>query len=197
MRNIKKKKTIGANGTCSNRKNVLTQTLNGKKLPKELIQAGRYFAKEVRNVSGKIVNSGDGLKKYISKKANETKRIFTTIKPLGNDIIDAGNGVLKVIGKSAKILNEKFKCAKKELASTTACDEYQKEISRILKILGHSKALVTDMSTIGDFLDIFGSKKIRDEQVKKISNKLELTVHSESRLVDVAKKMHTFRGNKI
>lgn len=182
-----KMKKINAKWTCSQEKGL--ELKFNAKLPKKLIKAGQSLAKEVSEVSGKLNRGGDYFKKSLSKKVNETKRIFTTIKPLGDDILDAGDDILDTIGKNAKKLKEKFKGKKIELASTTSCDKYHDEIDRLLKIMGHEEALVTDMSTIGDFLDIFSSKKQRDAQLQKLSKKIGIVVGADDLIFKIASKI--------
>ena len=113
------------------------------------------------------------MNKDVSKKIN--KKIFTTIKPI------------KLLDKDINFNNKKNK--KIELAPTDECEKYQEQIMKVLKVLGHDEALVTDMSSIGDFLDVFGSKKQTQSRLKQISKKLGFEVSTNDLIVEVAKEI--------
>ena len=100
---------------------------------------------------------------------------------------------LKVVSDK-KLLN-KLKNAKIEMASTDDVEKYQKEIRVILKILGHPEALVSDESSVWDFLSHFGSKEENkehnQEMLEKISCMLVLDIKSGDLLVDIAKRIRS------
>lgn len=97
----------------------------------------------------------------------------------------------KLVSTSTSLIvpNTKIKIKNIKLASTKQTDKYEKEIDIVLRALGHTEALVTDESSIGDFLDIFGDKKSWDAKLKKVSKKLNLQVSMGDLLIDVAKKI--------
>ena len=100
---------------------------------------------------------------------------------------------LKVV--SNKKFLDKLKNVKKiELAPTDCIDKYQKEINIILKLLGHPEALVTDESSVWDFLYHFGGTKQENDKynkkmLDKISGRLGFEVKDCDLFVDVAKKI--------
>jgi hypothetical protein len=79
------------------------------------------------------------------------------------------------------------------MAATIKVDQYTKEIKKILKILGHPDALVSDESTIWDFLSHFGNKKENKKENKKILEKisciLALDIKESDFLIDIAKRI--------
>jgi hypothetical protein len=101
----------------------------------------------------------------------------------------------KIKAKKENEKNEfKFRSAKKiELAATDNTGKYQKEIDVVLKLLGHSEALVTDESSVWDFLSHFGdekeNQKLNEKTLDKISGRLGLLVQPRDLLVDIAKKI--------
>ena len=101
------------------------------------------------------------------------------------------NQSLKVVSDK-KLLN-KFKNAKIEMASTDDVSKYQKEIRIILKMLGHPEALVSDESSVWDFLSHFGDEKENKEfnknTLERISCRLALDVKARDLLVDIAKRI--------
>lgn len=105
------------------------------------------------------------------------------------------NKDLKVV--SDKKLLKKLKSVKKiELASTSGIDKYEKEISVILKILGHPESLVTDESIVWDFLSHFGDKKENEKynkkMVSKISGRLGIEIKPNDLLINIAKKIREY-----
>ena len=104
------------------------------------------------------------------------------------------NKGLKVV--SDKKILDKFKNAKIEMASTDDVSKYQKEIRVILKILGHPEALVSDESSIWDFLSHFGSKEenkeYNQEMLEKISCRLALDIKPDDLLIDIAKRIRNY-----
>jgi len=63
-----------------------------------------------------------------------------------------------------------------------------KQIHKILSVLGYSDALYTDESMVGDFLDI-SNKKIRNKQIKKLEAEVGFKIKSKDYLVEVAEKL--------
>lgn len=95
-----------------------------------------------------------------------------------------------------KILN-KLKNAKIEMASTDNVTKYQREITVILKILGHPEALVSDESSVWDFLSHFGdkeeNKKYNQKLLDKISCRLAIDVKSGDLLINIAKRIRNYK----
>jgi len=108
----------------------------------------------------------------------KSKKIFTTIKPYSD-----GKDLTKFLTKNKKI----------ELASTDNTDQYEREIGVILKLLGHPEALVTDESSVWDFLAHFGgekeNEKFNKKMLNKISGRLGIDVNGNDLLIDIAKKI--------
>jgi len=70
-----------------------------------------------------------------------------------------------------------------ELAPQEKVNALDKYVDRILEVLGHPEALVTDESTIWDFL------ALEPERLKEISEKLGVKVETGDYLIDVAASM--------
>lgn len=107
-------------------------------------------------------------------------------------IVAYGDNLPKIL----KNVTSKFNTKKIELAATDGTDQYQREIGVILRILGHPGALVTDESSIWDFLSHFGDKKENEKFNKKllakISGRLGFEVTSKDLLIEVAQKTTEF-----
>lgn len=85
-----------------------------------------------------------------------------------------------------------------ELASQDLCDEYSQEIDELLLCLGHPEALVTDLSSLGDFLSVYGTS----EDARGVLDLLERTfgkpqvLKLTDRLVDLAKAIRRERDGR-
>jgi len=82
----------------------------------------------------------------------------------------------------------KRKKLKIELAKQDKINELDYWVQVVLKALGHSEALVTDESMVGDFLDIFDKKESKKE-LKKAIKKLKIDMDSHDYIYEVAKKL--------
>jgi len=95
--------------------------------------------------------------------------------------------------KNKKLIITKFKNKKIELAPIDNINQYEKEIGVILNLLGHPEALVTDESSIWEFLSNFDDKKsnrkYNNKILNKISRRLGIDVKSGDLLIDIAKKI--------
>jgi len=83
-----------------------------------------------------------------------------------------------------------FQANKKKIviASQDKCNKIESKVNKLLKLLGHKDALVTDESIIGDFLDIF-DKKRREKQLKTFSKKIGFKVKPRDFIYKVAEKL--------
>lgn len=61
----------------------------------------------------------------------------------------------------------------------------EKSVAILLKALGHPEALVTDESTVSDFLDVFSSE-LQDKQLKRLEKKLGFPVRESDYIWQVA-----------
>jgi hypothetical protein len=72
--------------------------------------------------------------------------------------------------------------------------QYRREITRILELLGHPEALVTDASVLSDF-------PLREEPstptVTELTSALGIRVEPQHRLVDIARRMRQLAGRQI
>jgi hypothetical protein len=79
-------------------------------------------------------------------------------------------------------------------ASTAQVAHYRREIQRLLGVLGHPEASVTDASTLGDF-------PLREEPsaptVTELASALGVRVEPQDRLVDVARRMRRLADRQI
>ena len=73
------------------------------------------------------------------------------------------------------------KIKKITFASRKKVSKYEEELHKILKLLGHPEALITDLSSIGDFAP-------KKSTIKKIEKLIGDTVLEADLLVDIAKK---------
>ena len=83
---------------------------------------------------------------------------------------------------------EKLKIRKIELATQDKIKKMGKFITRILKAFGHSEALVTDESTVSDFLDIF-DKEERVKQIKKAKKTIKVDIFPEDYIWELAERI--------
>jgi len=84
-----------------------------------------------------------------------------------------------------------------ELASQELCDEYSQEIDELLLCLGHPEALVTDLSSLGDFLwdtECEGARRVLDLLEKTFGEQQMLNLTD--RLVDLAKAIRRERDGR-
>lgn len=82
----------------------------------------------------------------------------------------------------------KTRCKNIELASQSKVDKLGGFVDRVLKALGHSEALVTDESMVGDFLDVFDKTRAAFT-LDRVSKKLGFKVRSSDYIWMVAKKI--------
>jgi hypothetical protein len=79
-------------------------------------------------------------------------------------------------------------------ASTAQVVHYRQEIKRILEVLGHPEAFVTDASTLGDF-------PLREEPstptVIELTSEIGIRVEPQHRLVDIARRMRQLANRQI
>jgi hypothetical protein len=72
--------------------------------------------------------------------------------------------------------------------------QYRREIKRILEVLGHPEAFVTDASVLSDF-------PLREEPstptVTELANELGIRVEPQHRLVDIARRMRQLADRQI
>ena len=85
--------------------------------------------------------------------------------------------------KMERVDSDQSKKYKFELAETDRTDDYWEEIDRILGIIGYPEALVTDLSSFGDFI-------LNDYECKKLSEKLGVEITGDKLLVDAAEELH-------
>lgn len=73
-----------------------------------------------------------------------------------------------------------------------ACDDrigkHPDGVLKVLKALGHVEALVTDESSVSDFLDVFASKSDKEAQLRVIGKRLGMGVRKEDLICDLAEK---------
>ncbi|MDP3771336.1 MAG: hypothetical protein Q8R16_03480 [bacterium] len=76
-----------------------------------------------------------------------------------------------------------------ELAPQRKIDALDEWVGRALEILGHPEALVTDMSSVWDFLDFGLNAKTRRTALQALSEKFGFSVKADDRLVEVAVRL--------
>lgn len=79
------------------------------------------------------------------------------------------------------------------LASTDNVKNYEKEIEKILKILGYPEALVTDESRISDFFNIFGNDTDDKKKIKKLEKNVNFCLRRNDLIITVAEYMRNFK----
>ena len=83
-----------------------------------------------------------------------------------------------------------------ELAPQDKIEKYQKEVTVIVKALGHPEALVTDESRISDFMSVFDSRgtdisKRGGKLLIKLAKKLKLkAIRHTDNICDIAEQIH-------
>lgn len=82
--------------------------------------------------------------------------------------------------KAERVDPEKFKDYKFEMAETDQTEDYWEQIDAILDALDHPEALVTDLSSFGDFM-------LDEDELKCLSEKFEMEIKEETLLINVAK----------
>ena len=99
---------------------------------------------------------------------------------------------IKITGKGQK------KKMKIELASQDLISQYDNEIGEILDAIataldepGMREALVTDESSLWDFMPLESKKKAK-EYIEKISELLDVEVNKDDYLIDIAKRIKGF-----
>jgi hypothetical protein len=70
------------------------------------------------------------------------------------------------------------------------------EIENILEVLGFPGSLVTDLSEIGDFIDIYATEEEKEMALSKIEEQFGVTVDIIDYIVDVAERIKRVRGKK-
>lgn len=70
-------------------------------------------------------------------------------------------------------------------ARSSRINDLRKWVDKVLDAIGHPEALVTDLSTCGDFWDRDG----REAEAQTLSKKLGFRVSPSDRLIDVAGKL--------
>ena len=69
-----------------------------------------------------------------------------------------------------------------ELATTVLVDTLESSVERVLQALDHPEALVTDLSTVGDF-------GLDDKEIVTASAKLGVTLSDDDRIYEVAQRL--------
>lgn len=80
------------------------------------------------------------------------------------------------------------KDTKFELADQDKTEALDKYITKIMKALGHSEALVTDESLISDYLDIFDDLR-RKKQLDKAKKIIKVDIFPGDYIWEVAERM--------
>lgn len=114
------------------------------------------------------------LNEYIAKLAHRRAGIE-------KDITKAREVQMLLTPEDAKRIieaNEVNNPRKIELAPQELCDEYSQEIDELLICLGHPEALVTDLSSLGDFLE-----DTECEAARRVLDLLERTFGEQQMLV--------------
>ena len=70
-------------------------------------------------------------------------------------------------------------------------------VDRALEILGHPEALVTDMSTVWDFLGFGLNAKTRRAAVRKLTEKFGFPVKAEDSIVSVAVRLRDRASQRV
>ena len=87
-----------------------------------------------------------------------------------------------------KYLQDMLAKGRFKLASTKRVDAYPEQIARLLEVLGQPEALVTDLSTVYDFLP-----EKDDAELTQIGERLGVQVRHKDLLWQVAKRMALLR----
>ncbi len=85
---------------------------------------------------------------------------------------------------------EKFDISKCKIsfASSDKIDLYLEEADCVLRFLNHPEAMVTDLSTVGDFVMNYDDEE-DVKQLEKLSKKLGFEVKLNTTLVDICEKL--------
>ena len=75
------------------------------------------------------------------------------------------------------------------MASDKRVAKFPEGVLAVLKALGHVEALVTDESSVWDFLDVFASKSEKEAQLRVIGKRLGMDVRKEDLIFDLAEKV--------
>jgi len=82
------------------------------------------------------------------------------------------------------------------LEKQTEVRAYNREVRQILKMLGHPEALVTDESRVGDFLDVFATRR-NAKQLEALREGLDIPVlMTTDRLWELGKEIREKRMKK-
>lgn len=81
-----------------------------------------------------------------------------------------------------KLVTDQPKTKKIELVSQDEVNDYNDEIEQILRAINYPTALVTDESTIGDFM-------LKPKEIAKAAKKLKTIVSNDDYLIDIAKRI--------
>lgn len=88
-----------------------------------------------------------------------------------------------------KITKGPFKGKTVHIAPQDRVTRLSEYIDQVLEILDHPLALVTDESSVGDFIDFDYIEEERQQEIVKLSKKFGFEVTSDSLLVDIAEKL--------
>ena len=84
-----------------------------------------------------------------------------------------------------------------ELADTDRCSAVLEEIAKVLKVLGHEEALVTDESYIVDFICIFAEPKEISASLEMLRKELGVEIIDKyDKVVEVAERIKNAPKNK-
>lgn len=103
--------------------------------------------------------------------------------------VQIGNGTMK--RKSRKI--PKF--TKIELADDFNVSGLRPYVNRVLAVMGHPEALVTDESMVSDFLDFSDLKEKRMRSVLRFSKKLGIDILMEDLIWEAAQRLKDFNAH--
>ena len=85
---------------------------------------------------------------------------------------------------------EKFDISKSKIsfASSDRIDLYREEEDCVLRFLNHPEAMVTDLSTVGDFVMNYDDEE-DSKELAELSKKLGFEVQLNTTLVDICEKL--------
>jgi hypothetical protein len=89
---------------------------------------------------------------------------------------------------SAKV-QQAVAAGKIELAGQHEVQRFRAEIDELLDAIGHPEALVTDLSALGDFADLWEN----DLDIERLSEHFQVQVHEADLLVDLAARIRAAR----
>jgi len=95
----------------------------------------------------------------------------------------------------SKVINTEH--ADFELADTDRCSTVLEEIAKILKVLGHEEALVTDESYIIDFICVFAKPEEIEASLEMLRKELDVEIIDKyDKVVEVAERIKNAPKNK-